>query len=474
MSSIHLLPYELLHHVVDVLRDDYQTLARCCLVNRDFSTTVSPFLYRCVKLRIGSLTQPEMIELHLQSACLHHNRLHVKVIVLEGSIGWREPRSGTLIYAFQHLPNLQSVTLNMTGWVSPQDNLNPSTFARLFTLIRDLPSLTELVSNWVIGYPNDSVVAELVKPELRKLKLISVSTGVIEHFPRWLRVASKSLNELQIQTREWGPHYLSRFLSVFQMSAPSLHNLQTLQIGFLERSSDEGLFTALVHLPRLENLCLSYDLPFHRRSSFDPMSNTNALPFGSLPSPKSLKSFTLRYKTHSYDEYPLATNNVCRWIKHVISASPIEELNFIPFYRPRTRNPVSKQSWDLLIDHLADKHSKTLKYLDLRAAFVKKRSLETLLRKCHLLEELSIGTSRGSLFAFIRHSSDLLHLRRVRFELRTLKRGFDQTTATSDEVTEVMKSAPSLRRVIINDSEWLGSWVLDGENGLKRIINKMV
>ncbi|KAF9268823.1 hypothetical protein L218DRAFT_954263 [Marasmius fiardii PR-910] len=398
MSSFHILPYELLQFVVEALKDDTRTVARCCLVSRDFNATASPILYRCVELRVGlSTVLPEMLERQLKSACLSHNCLHVRVIVLEGHIGWHEPSSRTLVYTFQHLPNLQSVTLNMTGWISPQDNLNPSIFAQIFTIIRDLPSLTELVSNWVIGYPDHSVLTEVLKPGLQKLKLISVSNGVIEYFPHWLRVTSNSLTELHIQAREWGPHYLSRFFNIFRMSAANLHNLRTLQLGFLEPSSDEALFTTLVHLPRIENLCLSYNLPFYRRSSYNPMSCTNGVPFINLPSLKSLKSFTLRYRSYSYNEYPLATDDVCRWIKHVISTSPIEELNFVPFYKPRTRNPISKHSWDLLIDHLADKHSKTLRYLNLRAAFVKKRSLETLLRKCNLLEELSLGTSRGSL-----------------------------------------------------------------------------
>jgi len=118
-----------------------------------------------------------------------------------------------------------------------------------------------------------------------------------------------------------------------------------------------------------------------------------------FPAPKTLKTFTIRFK--GLREYPLDVPAVCGWIKHVISLSPIERLNFVPFYQPRTQNPVSKSSWDILTDHLADKHASTLRSFDLRAAFVRKTAMKAIFRKCQQLEEFSVGTSIGSLVGFL-------------------------------------------------------------------------
>uniref|UniRef100_A0A0W0FW68 Uncharacterized protein n=1 Tax=Moniliophthora roreri TaxID=221103 RepID=A0A0W0FW68_MONRR len=98
----------------------------------------------------------------------------------------------------------------------------------------------------------------------------------------------------------------------------------------------------------------------------------------------------------------------------------------------------------------SDKHASRLRSLDLRAAFVKKRSLR-LLEKCHRLEELEVATSPRRRIDGHRTISD---------QKRPTK------TLSNDEAAEILRTVPGLRRLIVDDAEWLGSWVLDAEGAM--------
>ena len=151
-------------------------------------------------------------------------------------------------------------------------------------------------------------------------------------------------------------------------------------------------------------VCVSQHGPTHSANR-SPQDHTTP-----VPTLTTLKCFTLRYYGHL--EPQLAINKVCSWIKLVISRCPLEEFNFHPVYQMRTQNPLSKPSWDVLLDHLTDKHARTLRRLDLRAAFVKKRSLKRLLGKCLSLEHLAVGTIGGSIVRILFTSICSFHIDR--------------------------------------------------------------
>ncbi|KAL0072344.1 hypothetical protein AAF712_000107 [Marasmius tenuissimus] len=251
-----------------------------------------------------------------------------------------------------------------------------------------------------------------------------------------------------------------RFLDVFRQFTPSLCNVRCLRLGILLAQLDQALFQILSQIPRLEELCLEYQV-YNRglKRPYNPMEFHTT----TFSTPTNLKRFTLRY--YNYKEPALAVDKVCNWIKLVISRCPLEEFNFIPFYQMRFGKPLSKPSWDVLLDHLTDKHARTLRRLDLRAAFVRKCSLKRLLQKCLLLEYLAVGTTRGSIHTFMRHSSHLRLLGRVEFELRTSKRGesFTREKKARDEAAKsILNGAPNLRTVVVNDELWSGRWSLKG------------
>ncbi|KAL0569670.1 hypothetical protein V5O48_012298, partial [Marasmius crinis-equi] len=370
-------------------------------------------------------------------------------IVVTGRLGDCDPYPSLIVRAFQQFTNLRSAVFNVNDDLEEEPHpseLSQETFNRIFAALKKLPPLDELVVNWAIS---ERRINKVIKPGLRKLGLLWFFPDEVGELLNCLRTVSNSLTELHFRTDgTWQAADFGRLVNVFQTFANDLRCLKILKLARLDPAIyDEALFSAFVQLPQLEELSLEYEVSYGA-IPYNPMQpesrESPPIVFSSSPSLTNLKTFALVYKSY-YGEPRLDATKVCEWIKHVISRCPIEELSFRLFQSPRTRKPLPKESWDLLVDHLADKHSKTLRFLDLRAAFVKKHSLRRLLQKCLLLEELSIATSRGS----------IRHLRRVEFELRTLKRGYKETTASFDEVEKMMKSAPGLRRVAINEIEWM-------------------
>ncbi|KAK1232308.1 hypothetical protein PQX77_004559 [Marasmius sp. AFHP31] len=482
-SSPPRIPFEILGAIIDLLQveGDTKTLVRCCLVNRTFNAASAPYLYKSIRVSLSAIcgrierTQKSGHTV-LVSASLPHNRRRVRAVTLFGRLGWYGNFTvpSILIDAFEQFTNLESLKCIVQGQLKdPEPGANETrTFSQMWDIIKDISTLREIVVNSDhIAPVNAALLKQLVKPELLDLTLIGSSAASVDHLVDCFGPTPMALSVLRFRAIDWrASRKLDRIIDVLGRHTSTLRNLGVLRLGLLDTPlNDETLFRSLAQLPQLKDLCLEYEISDDLETPFDPM-DSHIAPFETVPFLTNLRRFTLRYSCVL--EPSLAIGKVCTWIKHVISRCPLEELSFVPFYCVRTWNPLSKRSWDILLDHLTDKHAKTLKSLDLRAAFVKKHSLKRLLNKCALLECLAIGTARGSIHTFVRYSSHLRHLRRVEFELRTLKRGMNATCAKDEEVESMLRSAPNLRRVVINEDHWLGTWVLE-EGELKYNISKL-
>ncbi|KAK1232307.1 hypothetical protein PQX77_004558 [Marasmius sp. AFHP31] len=471
-------PVELLEAIVRQLQvEDRKTLARCCLANRTLNAVSAPCLYNSIDVDVRLIHTTGVDDLIyyeceiLNSAALPHNCRHVRAVIMRGSFSWcaNFPHPGVLIHALEQFTNLRSLSCRVAGDLSEEvfsDTITIDTFRRIWEITNDLSGLREFAVRWEhVAHISPALFKQLVKPELHRLTLSLTTVKSIEYLANCFRSTTRmALTTLEIRAfARWDmSHSIPvRFLDVFRQFPPSLCNVRFLRLGILLARLDEVLFQTLSQIPRLEELWLEYQV-YNRdfKRPYDPME-FHTIPFSA---PTKLKRFTLRY--YNYKEPTLAVDKVCSWIKLVISRCPLEEFSFIPFYQMRIRNPLSKPSWDILLDHLTDKHAQTLRRLDLRAAFVRKCSLKRLLQKCLLpVEHLSVGTTQGSIHTFIRHSSQLRFLGRVEFELRTLKRGesFTREQKARDEAAESMlNSAPNLKTVGVNDELWSRTWSLEG------------
>ncbi|ESK82925.1 hypothetical protein Moror_1346 [Moniliophthora roreri MCA 2997] len=472
------LPYDILQYIVEALHDDSKSLASCCLLNKEVNHAASATLYRKLDLRIGIYmgpgrgfgdTQLSDASQVLSSACLSHNRGLVTKVVLRGSFYKTGLKSQQLIRSFELFNNLKSIKLNLhRGYVSKDScEVDSDCLASILKTLRERnATLHEIVLN-SFAFKDPDEIKPLLRQDVRTFVLIKNRTFGHEARLDWLDVVRncKGLNDLQIRTTLWTPPSFTCLPQSVERALLHLPGLRSLTLGLLIAWSDEHTFEVLSQLPHLEDLCLEYVF------LTGPLSHryvAQKLPITFTPLPRTIKSFTLRYKALSENSHKIPTvHDICKWIKHAISRCSLERLSYHPFYQPRTKNPKPKPSWDILVDHLADKHGGTLRELDLRAGFVRRRSVQKLLMKCRKMEELEIATSYGALFTFVRYALNVPALRKAQFELRTQRRdrGKRDPVISTEEAACLIKATPGLRRLIVNDDEFRASWALD-ENGV--------
>ncbi|KAK1226283.1 hypothetical protein PQX77_010756 [Marasmius sp. AFHP31] len=476
--STQTLPYDLLRYIIEHTDGHLPTLAACCLVNGDFRELAASALYFCLDLQFGEYLGPgrgirrtqsakkipkARVKHALNSACLPHNRNRVRAFLLRGAYDEFPLGEDEFLYIFKQFRRLETLSFNVQypRWNNPIDSdvFDERTLVYAMTLINSQFSLREVTLNDVA---NKNTKMLLSQDSLRKLALIDADDDILDKFTMKLL---GGLRELQIRVSTYnGSQTRQNVLNtVFHAIPARCHNLRSLTIGLMYLRTDEDredpndtLFGSVVQIPCLEELCLEYLISYDYRASSLVGTNLRT----DFPAPTTLKSLTVRFKTMR--EYQLDIPVICRWMKHVVSSSPIERVSFDPFYQPRTKNPVQKGSWDILTDHLADKHASTLKSFDLRAAFVRKTAMKAIFRKCHQLEEFSVATSAGSLTSLSQFSPNLPKLHQAQFELRTAKGMRHQPRLNTQRITLIMQCA-RLRRLVVNDDEWEGSWVL--ENG---------
>ncbi|KAK7053184.1 hypothetical protein VNI00_003803 [Paramarasmius palmivorus] len=498
------LPYDVIEQIFEHTEDSLATLVSCCLLNREMNQAASSALYKTLDLEIGVYAGPGRrrwrrqgnrhadIQTHanqaFSSACLPHNRHRVKKIVLRGAFDYLDIQStsvqlrayiGTffqtdlqahlIVDAFQLFDNIESITFNLTSWWDHEgvgDQVTPHHLLQaLYTLKQRglIGNLRELTLNSHLCETADQL-KHILHPNLRKLALIDIREPAFD----WAGTLERcsELTELHIRGDFYTSYSPGSFsIDSIERALKPLRGLRSLTLGLVMTSKNDQIFDMLSRLPQLEDLCLEYQFPWFC---------TLKLPATFSPL-RTLKSFTLRYKELNEDAINHRTVDICKWIKHVVSLSPLERLSYRPFYQPRTHNPKPKESWDILIDHLADKHARTLRALDLRAGFVRKRGLRRLLVNCQQLEELSIATSRGALqTTFVQYAHKTPELVHGQFELRTqCKNRQEQARITElEEAEHILKAAPGLRRLQVNDVEFLGSWALDEHGTLGYVVKK--
>ena len=84
---------------------------------------------------------------------------------------------------------------------------------------------------------------------------------------------------------------------------------------------------------------------------------------------------------------------MCKWIRRLVSFSPLEYLEIVCDDRDQFYGGGPNISYDGLVDHLILKHSKTLRSLCMKDAYIGDSQLERLLEECHSLDTLTVSIS---------------------------------------------------------------------------------
>lgn len=87
-------------------------------------------------------------------------------------------------------------------------------------------------------------------------------------------------------------------------------------------------------------------------------------------------------------------------MRKIISSSPIEDLRVACDRDDDGANNGANISFDGIIDHLSNKHAKTLRFLDLRSSFVGVTGLKALFSSCSHLEQFHVAAGKDALVSF--------------------------------------------------------------------------
>lgn len=89
----------------------------------------------------------------------------------------------------------------------------------------------------------------------------------------------------------------------------------------------------------------------------------------------------------------------CKWIRRAVASSSIERLRIICDEEDSSSTLGANVAFNSLIDHLAKKHSTTLRLLDIGSAYVGVDALKSLFETCLQLEEFRICAGKDALVA---------------------------------------------------------------------------
>ena len=234
-------------------------------------------------------------------------------------MGWGPsfPEPNVLVHAFGYFTNLH---------MNAPDSMIATigVLRQIWDIIKGLATLRDFAVSWDhIECVNPALLKQIVKPELRKLALHVSSLDSLVHlvdcfrsaYPMSLvafqfqtvrhlsyRMARLPTDESDEQAKTWqtANFILERFFDAFRHFSRTLCNIKCLTLGALQPYLDEPLFRTLAQIPRLENLCLEYEV-YSRdiRQPYDPTNSSNRSPQQSHPTPvptlATLKRLTLRY-----------------------------------------------------------------------------------------------------------------------------------------------------------------------------------
>lgn len=113
-----------------------------------------------------------------------------------------------------------------------------------------------------------------------------------------------------------------------------------------------------------------------------------------IPPLSHLRSFTVKHARMLTRDH---TNRLCKWIRVVVSTSPIECLRVICDSDSEDEPIAGSPSFDNIIAHLVNKHALTLRLLDIPKSFIGVTALTTLCQRCVHLEELSAAIGKNAL-----------------------------------------------------------------------------
>jgi len=162
--------------------------------------------------------------------------------------------------------------------------------------------------------------------------------------------------------------------------------------------------------------------------------------------------------------------HLCKWIRRAISSCPIQEIrlehdeSLLVRHGNNLRLPPSgvNVSFDSIFDHLAQKHSDTLRVIDLKYSFIGGRALKLICDQCTELEELVVAGGADILTVFKDSCSSMRHLHTASFNIRNVKQS--RNFATDDIATEIVQSIPCLKRLAIDGIKWESLWMPDSNS----------
>ncbi|KAF8229386.1 hypothetical protein L208DRAFT_1424107 [Tricholoma matsutake] len=431
-ATCTLIHYDILLHILESLSGDNGTLKQCALVNREFNRAASSVLYARVKLsppfkRVldlkdrGELPTPSMF----MSACSSRNALLVVELEISGYLSARPPPrnvlSSTLSNALRMFKNLTSLTLTPSTY--HEDLLVES----LSVLKRSVHLTTLTVNSSCMSEATAPILTEIDR--IKKVTLYGPRRTILDLLPDWLRRLSKVLTGLHLKDNcgSITPGVLRSFI-------PHVgKNLREFTLGLSYSLTDEDVFSFIAQLPRLERLQLQYYLQLKKPSV--------------IPNLSQLRYFAVN---HSVMHTKREVNILCKWIRTVISSSPIEYLRIVC---DDGESIGANVGFDSIIDHLVKKHFGSLRVLDFRSAYIKVDAARALFTRCLQLEEFCVSTGKNALAIFRECSPGMQRLHTAAFEIRNVKRKWG--VVDGELASKIIGGGPlSLRRLEVNGIKW--------------------
>ncbi|KAF9463355.1 hypothetical protein BDZ94DRAFT_1259156 [Collybia nuda] len=448
------LSYDTLLCVFDTFADNYGTLYQFSLVNWEFNKAASGLLYRRIKLsppfqRALDLkdrsTLPSRTSMHMfTSACIARNALSVVQLEIGGYLSIRPQPLNTLstvlVDAIRLFTNLSSIIFTPVQY-------HDEVFIQSLVVLKEVENLHNLTVN-------SSCMGELTAPLLSKLEglcnltLHGPSRAILNIFPEWLGRMSKTLTGLHLKGNcgSVTPGVLRSFVPHVD------HTLRELTLGLSYSLADEDVFAFIGKLRCLERLQLQYYLQLKEPSRFPTLS--------------TLKYFTAKH-VRIYAKRDVI--RFCKWIRMVVAASPIESLRVICDDNDNYPQLGPNICFDNIINHLAARHSTTLRALNLRSAYLSDNALRLLFTTCTLLEELDISAGKHTMDTFQEYSRGMTRLHTAEFNIRNIKRRM--FVVDQQLFTRIFSYGPgSLRRLAINGARAEAEWVSDATRNVYFVV----
>ncbi|KAF5366725.1 hypothetical protein D9758_006577 [Tetrapyrgos nigripes] len=451
MAAEPVFPYEIIFHILSFLdypEHGHDPLYRCSLVNWQLNRAASKLLYESVTFH--RTKQLNLMTLDLKddglpdqrspwtSALLPHNSPFVKHLQVSGVLNMRHPPKNRLPEALQ---TAIKTFINLSSVRFTPDQCYEDTFTEALKLLCECPSLrsVHLGGSW-LDEKRAPILTEL--KGLQKVTIISPSRAVLDLFPRLLGQLSDELVELHLLDNcgSITPGVLRAFL-------PSLQGIRSFSLGLSYSITDDDLFDAVNQLPCLEDLELFYY--YQQRSPI------------TAPTLPRLRSFAVTLKEHPTS--PQMLESLSKWIRKFVSSSSIEQL-LIREERWFLDHKVL--NFDSLVYHLTAKHSSTLRVLNMQHMFISVKAQKALFAKCKELEVLCYTSGKTSLSQFKNLAHGLPKLHSVALYTEHVGKLLG-SNVTDEGATEILRSAPSLRTVIIDGWSWQGHWTTDDAGDVK-------